>query len=1122
MKKNDKINLDSISNIDEKIVDEVTDKKISLLQKLSGNTKNLRKRFIAIGSIAASFALMFSVLLVIIIPMLGSDVPVYQGMTIRQDSASSVEVQKDGFSDHDIKRLSISKTRGFTLLGSSNGNGNAYGHDKDNHKDKDDKPKNDIEDIVVIDVKTDDEVRYYVKPGETFIIEIHIDNPRDYEIQSFTLNGQKYANYMFKEGSTMELLLLEVTAPSEPGYVEYTIDAIKYIDGTEIKDVDMSSGDKSVKAGIAYPTAPSAAVISQSILPTSIELSVNVTDPYSLIGENELAIYLTDGESIISSKPLTVGANNITFDNLTMNKTYEYGVVTAYDLVDGKNLHKEWLLTSTITTADAFGISNATPTQDSISFEVEKIGEVGEITSISLFDAETDDHVASGGADIREFTELLSGHTYNLYVDFKYTANGEEISDWVAIKGIKTVAKTAPTLTFSENSSDKTSIIYSVVTTDTDGILNVSCVELIKDGEAVKDNGTALSGKFDSLLSNNSYTVKVSYTYDLNDGQGVITETITKDVTTLAKIEPTVTFGDITVTDSAITGKINFADPDSTGEITSVDIYKGDVFAQNNAEKALDFSNIESYTDYNAVVTYTYDLGDGVGLQTKTATHEFKTAPHLEFVSCTVVNTSAVSDGETIFLQINITNPNKVVYQKIVVNGKEYNVVKNSSTETMLYCEIVNNGQFEGGETALTVEKVIAELGGKTYTIEPKPNNTASVFINGKLEVEGIGAVVLRDGQYTPTDYVFPSDQAYIMLTLSNKTGYTINSFEATLTNDYYYGFGSLLFEPTKVDDEHYVVELPSEWTKEGVQHYDLLNVKYSVGGSEKTITLKSMLCNFVVLESDEIQYISTPSDLANMNSGNKYYELTNDIDLSGIEWIGNEFYGVFNGRGHSIKNMSFVGTTNSQNMGLFSTGEGVICNLHLESVNYIVTMAKDNPLPEFSFGGIIGFADAIVLDNCSIDESSFINIEGDNAGGLVGRSYEVTIRNCANYSTITGNNYVGGIIGEIGRGAIENCANFGTVIYNNPSSWGDESVGGIVTACYGSIHNCISQLVDVLGPFHSEGRQLVFNCYTFGENANVSQFNSKSFYTDTLGWDETVWNLDDLDIENGKYPTLK
>ena len=107
-----------------------------------------------------------------------------------------------------------------------------------------------IEDLIGIKVLTSDEISYFVTKSETFIIAVKLSNPNDYEIQSFTLNGTKYANYMFEAGSDMETLYLKVTAPDDPGYVAYTIDAIKYIDGTEIKDVDMTKGDQTIKVGI--------------------------------------------------------------------------------------------------------------------------------------------------------------------------------------------------------------------------------------------------------------------------------------------------------------------------------------------------------------------------------------------------------------------------------------------------------------------------------------------------------------------------------------------------------------------------------------------------------------------------------------------------------------------------------------------------------------------------------------------------------------------------------------------------------------------------------------------------------------------------------------------------------
>lgn len=1041
MRKKDKLKLDVVSNIDEKIIDEATDMKISLSQRINAAAKKARKRLFAIGGTAASFILIVSVFLAILIPLMGSDIPVYQGMTVRKEATASSNVKEYGYSNID-----------FTFLSASNDI--KPDSTKDGHDGHDDKLEKDIQDMVSIDIVTDDEVKYYVTPNETFIIEIHISNPGNYEIQSFTLNGKKYANYMFKEGSTMEVLLLEVTAPETAGYASYTIDAIKYIDGTEIKDVDMSGGNKSIQVGIAYPTEPSATVTSQSISTTSIDLSIYVSDPYSLIGDNELSVYLSDGEKIVDSKPLTVGDNRVTFDGLIMSKTYEYSVVTAFDRVDGQDLHEAWLLTNTITTAGAFGISNAVPTQDAISFEVNKTGEIGTITSISLYDAETNQPVRIGGADTREFTNLLSNHAYNLYVDFTYTADGEEISDWVVITGITTVAKAAPVLTF----------------------------------------------------------------------------------------------GDMSVTDTGIVGKFNMEDIDSVGTITAVGIYQNGTLLQNNASKQVNFSGLDSYTGYRVVVTCSFDLNDGKGVQTATATYDFTTNPSLNFHNCTVMNTSAVSEGETIYLQINISNPNHAVYQKVVVNSKEYDVVENSSTATMLYCEIVNSGQFEGGNTTLTVEKVIATLGGMTYTIAPKSNHTASVFINGKLEITDFFQVVLKNGKFVKADYAFPRDETYLMVTLSNKTGYPIESVRIESTE-----YTDLI----KVDDEHYLVSMP---LPTGWGYYVLTEVIYQRAGLNKTASTEKACYTFMP-DSNTVYSVSTADDLLHMNDGFHYYELTKDIDLSGIEWQGNTFCGVLNGNGHSIKNMSFVGTiTNrSASLGLFTESTGVIHNLHFENAKYIVKQeSTDNMDYNIEFGCITARAlNALVIDHCSVDQNSFIHIDGNCIGGLVGEASKSVISNCTNNATVTGNDFVGGIAGNFGGGLFDtiiNCVNNGTITGNN-------YVGGITSHISGgaTITNCMNNgaistikgygyVGGIVGSYNNNaGRftiancvnigtitndkyisgdypdpNIVINCYALNDNATVEQLSSKAFYTDTLGWDEATWDLDDLDIANGKYPTIK
>lgn len=76
---------------------------------------------------------------------------------------------------------------------------------------------------------------YYATPNQDIYISIHIDNPDSYEILSFTLNGKKYTGYMFEEGSDMETIILKYNVGNTSGIVSYTIDAIKYVDGTPLR-----------------------------------------------------------------------------------------------------------------------------------------------------------------------------------------------------------------------------------------------------------------------------------------------------------------------------------------------------------------------------------------------------------------------------------------------------------------------------------------------------------------------------------------------------------------------------------------------------------------------------------------------------------------------------------------------------------------------------------------------------------------------------------------------------------------------------------------------------------------------------------------------------------------------
>ena len=95
----------------------------------------------------------------------------------------------------------------------------------------------------------------------------------------------------------------------------------------------------------------------------------------------------------------------------------------------------------------------------------------------------------------------------------------------------------------------------------------------------------------------------------------------------------------------------------------------------------------------------------------------------------------------------------------------------------------------------------------------------------------------------------------------------------------------------------------------------------------------------------------------------------------------------------------------------------------------------------------------------------------------------------------------VGGLV-SIGLGQITNSVNCGQFIFNNLSYAGGLSYN----------------TVDVYNSYSTVEGQSGSN----GVICTMEQINNKLFHSEVLGLDETIWNLDNIDIVNGKYPTLR
>ena len=468
------------------------------------------------------------------------------------------------------------------------------------------------------------------------------------------------------------------------------------------------------------------------------------------------------------------------------------------------------------------------------------------------------------------------------------------------------------------------------------------------------------------MLSNNTYTVKVTYAYDLNDGVGSQEIVKTLDIKTEAKAVPVVEIASPTKTDTTISSEYTFTDIDNVGNINLVKIYKGETLIAENTDKEIVFTNLEYYTEYKIVIAYSYDLNDGDGVHNQVFETTCKTNPHLVFNSCKIINTSAVSEGETIYMQATLDNPSGALPSSVVVNGETYNCT-GSTTASKIYIEIVNNGQFEGGNTTLFIEEINMTLDGTTYTVKTNSNNSGTVFINGALFVESL-QFVNANGEIV--DYCMSGDEMYLLLTLKNKTGYTIDSVTIS---------GSTITNLTKIDDEHYRIDrsLSSGWN-----YSSITSITYHNAYINKTLSIGNCTTNRVYkTNSSTVTEISTVEQFMNTNYNGGYYKLTADIDLSGIEWTNlGAFNGVLDGNGYKILNMSNVSTVVDKNVeiGLFNSASGVFTDVKLLDVTVMVTVNTTNPENGYGakFAGLVLNSNGtIVIRNCAIQaDVSFTN----------------------------------------------------------------------------------------------------------------------------------------------------
>ena len=893
-------------------------------------------------------------------------VPVYKGMTISRSFATS------------------------SAATAAEDNGNHYGHFKGDHDNRNDevdqnKPFEDpnapsIENKAnsTLDVVGSAESIYYADKNQNVFITIKLSNPDSYEILSFTLNGKKYSNYMFENGSDMENLVLKVNVGDVGGIVEYTIDAIKYVDGTEIKDVRMD-GNRTVKAGVRASDQTYVNVTNEKKTMTSISFDAQVVDLYSLIeksgGYAKAVLY--DGVNMLT-KDIKVGEKtNIVFDNLTPNTVYQYGVVALYDNLSGNGaklntLYKKAVYTDTI-----------------VLFKDVQVGKEGiewgfvwnesfankQMSAISLWQNGAKVQDVDTGAT--RLDGLKSNNKYTLKATYKNLQNQDET---IAIEFV-TYAKAVPTVEIANVQSTQTQVSFELNITDTDNVGAISKIELLHgDDTPIAVENTDRT--FANLLTNNDYTIKVTYAYDLNDGVGERQIVKMTSITTKAKAVPTVEIANVQSTQTAISFGLNITDTDNVGAMSKIELLHGDdepIVAETSDIRA--FENLFSNNDYIVKVTYTYDLNDGVGEQQIVKTASIKTKAKAmpsatisnlsstqSTIECDVVYTDIDSVGSVVEIALyRLENKIKSVPFATHVSfdglesGKEYKVV-------VTYKYDLNDGKSEQTATAnakystlidsIVVDSLILlnnnvvklgeELNLRVYFTNSSEIELTGIYVNGqKTTVVGGDRIESAIVKFVPTtsglckfaidrvDYVINGIEVNQAIDSNVDVEYpiyrdiditytpiTISKYENT-GDGVYISFdnedGYTVFKVNESDD-FVTVDSGRIFTKD----ISITSIEYGYadyGHTTQSCDFKNDYWNGDIHNVTALKRIYTVEDFFAMTDG--YYLLMNDLDLRSVQTKAQiKLTGIFDANGHTIRGLSnVVDTSKYEYFDLFQGG---------------------------------------------------------------------------------------------------------------------------------------------------------------------------------------------------------